>query len=891
MTFTAPTISQIKAQVAAIRRKVPDANAVGIHAAGRWAGQSEYQDGDETFLIEQCDSPLAIRIALRKRVAKDATTVVVTSLEDRDLDDDICLRLAKRRLHPIDNWQIVKSLFQAHAIDPRVSQNPWMAEELLRLMPSEGYAPAAGGFLDADRVWSILLRHHFNMTNGRPDLVSLLVWSLDNESSMRWQAASEHLRESAIRWLAQTAGPVAPFALHIVGTHNPGDAVACGLVLGVVYCDAASGKLERAIGKLEERFFGPDLPEPLLRNRWSDTATEVVRMHLADRRVRGSVVDRSDQILRDIGALDFAHLSDLSPNGFDQRLRMFASELTISMAARSGSSLDRLLQARSRVLDHDRAQMEPRRMASVDMALRLLKWRSDSKASSADWSSLSEAAQYHETTGSFLDWARLSLRAGDPVREFSEALSDLLASMTSVRDKHANTFAELLRDWTASGTPPTGVVPVEDIISKVVAPLASETSLLVIVLDGMSFAVWRELESDLLEHEWAPIVANDESSPTIGLAAVPSVTEASRTSLLCGTCRTGSSSDERSVFQSHPDLLRVCKAGKPPRLFHKAALTEADDVVLAGEVRDAIADSGNRIIGVVVNAIDDHLFKGEQMDVHWTRDQIRVLPALLYEARASDRRVVLLSDHGHVLDHGSVGTRVDEGGERWRPDDGAPKSGEVAIRGQRVLLSETGAIIGLATEQARFGSKRNGYHGGLTPQEMLVPIVVLCGDGDAPTGWTELPPVTPEWWDIEPRDAHEMPCAVSAETMIASELLFPEMEDRTEQGQIDAESPTWIIDLVTCSLFNEQKSLAGRTVPSNNEFVQLLAALDSRGGRMTAAALARILSRSVHRLNGLFAVCQRVLNVDGYPVLSRDDASDTVELDVSLAKRQFGLKE
>ena len=130
MTTAAPTISQIKAQVAAIRRKVPEAKAVGIHAVGRWAGQREYKDGGETLLIEQCDSPLAIRIALRKPAPDDATMVVVTSLDDRDLDDDIRLRFAKRRLHPIHNWPLVKSLFHAHAIHRRASRHHWIAEEL-----------------------------------------------------------------------------------------------------------------------------------------------------------------------------------------------------------------------------------------------------------------------------------------------------------------------------------------------------------------------------------------------------------------------------------------------------------------------------------------------------------------------------------------------------------------------------------------------------------------------------------------------------------------------------------------------------------------------------------------------------------------------------------------
>ena len=43
------------------------------------------------------------------------------------------------------------------------------------------------------------------------------------------------------------------------------------------------------------------------------------------------------------------------------------------------------------------------------------------------------------------------------------------------------------------------------------------------------------------------------------------------------------------------------------------------------------------------------------------------------------------------------------------------------------------------------------------------------------------------------------------------------------------------------------------------------------------------------RLRGLLAIAQRILNVDGFLVLTRDEASDTVELDRNLLCRQFDL--
>jgi len=68
-----------------------------------------------------------------------------------------------------------------------------------------------------------------------------------------------------------------------------------------------------------------------------------------------------------------------------------------------------------------------------------------------------------------------------------------------------------------------------------------------------------------------------------------------------------------------------------------------------------------------------------------------------------------------------------------------------------------------------------------------------------------------------------------------------------------------------------------------------LLAIEARGGKVTRPALARALGVPPLRLAGLLAALRRLLNVDGYPVLSMDEASDTIELNRHLAETQFGL--
>ena len=99
-----------------------------------------------------------------------------------------------------------------------------------------------------------------------------------------------------------------------------------------------------------------------------------------------------------------------------------------------------------------------------------------------------------------------------------------------------------------------------------------------------------------------------------------------------------------------------------------------------------------------------------------------------------------------------------------------------------------------------------------------------------------------------------------------------------------------VATLFRSPIFEQQKKLAGRSVPSDEILRCVLSALDQRGGRMTSAAIARTVNYPPMRLRGLLAVMQRVLNIDGFAVLTRDEISDTVDLNRELLKRQFGLR-
>ena len=563
---------------------------------------------------------------------------------------------------------------------------------------------------------------------------------------------------------------------------------------------------------------------------------------------------------------------------------------------------------------HDQSAHETRRLERVDMALRLVRWLGTKFQSSgsrfqeetdpepcnrAAHTSLPEtfpdAANAQLREGGFLDWARLSLRSGDPVRKLSEAYSQLFDQVRQIRQQQNRVFAKLLADWTSAGSQGDEIVPVERALEEIVAPLAAEGLVLVIVIDGMSVAVCRELLADMTRHEWIAISEPGRNFNRPGLATIPSVTEFSRTSLLCGRLRQGSQGDEEAGFAENAPLLERSRSGSPPVLFHKAVLQELDDSVLAAGVRKEIASTHRRVVGVVVNAVDDHLLKGEQIDTRWSRDEIKVLPALLHEARIARRLVVLISDHGHVLDCQAEGRPFQDdvaGGERWRSAEGIPGDDELLVEGSRVL-AKGHRLIAPWSERVRYGIKKNGYHGGLTPQEMIVPIAVLTSTDDFPTGWSEQPIDTPAWWD-EPSPGpapKERPVPKLKPIKPQPSVTLFDLDERETPVVAGAAVPKWVSSLLACPVFEDQKRLGGRGVPADEVITKLLIALDERGGKLTSVALARALEFPAVRMPGLLAKAERILNVDGYDVLRRDDTSDTIELNRDLLLKQFDLVE
>ena len=96
---------------------------------------------------------------------------------------------------------------------------------------------------------------------------------------------------------------------------------------------------------------------------------------------------------------------------------------------------------------------------------------------------------------------------------------------------------------------------------------------------------------------------------------------------------------------------------------------------------------------------------------------------------------------------------------------------------------------------------------------------------------------------------------------------------------------------VKSAVYENQKASAGRAVPDDKSMRRLLQSLTDQGGKLTSTALARAMGLSMMRLRGLVATACRILNVDGFAVIERDNAPDSISLNLQLLVNQFDLGE
>lgn len=899
MTLSLP---QITAQLDAVLAREPAALAIAIRSAGKQDWPAAVMQRGRRFSLRWCDSLLAMREALcdveqaDKSNSGDAGLVVLTPLGSHEIAEDIAARLARGRIFQPEGWEIVRQLFGAKEVDARLGRFSWMPQVLVDGAAQGAYAPVANGFLDLETAWRELLQRFLQLDVARPDAGTLLRWTMQPAADASLKLLPANARSDVLCWLSDSAGVAGRMVLACVAAGRTGDAVALGLVCGVLYAPAGEGQpaLGHAAIRLER--FVNDVHVGVSEGRtWAAAARQLVR----EGGVGGAdgyraALERADTLLNDLRVAEFAHLSDVLPQGFDQRLRAFAAHLTRHVQTPGDETLTAIEEAANQVMAHALAACEAQRAERVEMARRLARWllRPASNATT-----VADLTCWQADEGAFVDWARFRLLGGDELVEVSQAYGAIRSAVIARRNALGQKFALVLQQWNTQAPVVEGrVVPLEAVLERVVAPLAAHQPVLLLVVDGLSTSIFRELFARTERLGWAEMVPAALARPLVGVAAFPTITEVSRATLLCGKLTTGTSSLEKNGFSSHAALLAQSRADAPPRLFHKGDLSDSTN--LSNEVRTAIANPHQRVVGLVYNAVDDHLSGPDQLHQRWNLEDLRLFLPILREAREARRVLVITADHGHLLEDGS--TQV-TGGEcdRWRAGNEAANSNEVVLSGGRVrTASGATSVACLWSESVRYAGRKNGYHGGVSPQEVAVPLSVLVPFGMTLPEWQPALPAQPEWWDlpnlaavpaIPQTVAPQKPSARRAATPPPGQPQLFETPPVQMPAATSAPAEDWIDTLLRSPVYASQRSLAARVALPDEQMRKLLTAMAERGGKLSRAALAQRLSVPEIRLSGMLSAVRRVLNVDQATVLLVDESAGTIELNRSLLIQQFRI--
>lgn len=852
--------------VADARRRDPSAAAVAVHAPS-WSGRPTLAlEGGEQVPVHWCRSVLELRERLA--AAGDDPVVLVTDRDERELGEDVLARLARGRLLRVGLWEPVKAQLRVRDVAPRVRGMEWLPDALARLPPPEsGYPPAPSGILTEEHALGCLCLGLLGKE--APSASELLAAVAGGPRSATLADEPEPVVAAVAEYLAGRIGPVAPVVLACGRAGHGHHAVALGLVCGVVFAEPWDRERDSALAEAAvrlERYVGGERIGRDAGIAWTEASSRLLR-GAPELEARAWERD-AERLLEDLGVAARAELSDELAAGLAGRLEGAGEALRRWLEDGGAEAGTAALEAIERVRRHRTGHGE--RVERLEYAARLVEWIH--RPEDAEAASLEEAARLQVTEGGFADLAREALDQREAGERLPGALTAIARAADERRERRARRFAELLGVATAAGGD-GGLFGVERLLADVVVPIARSHHTLVLVLDGMSEAAFRALAPTLDAAGWRQVTPGGTPREPV-LTVLPSITRASRASLLCGRLETGAQAQEQR------GLAEALRPVGGARLFHKA------DVFSGAELREAFSDTRLRVVAVVVNAIDDRLERGEQIALPWTIDRIEPLRWLLDAAAAANRALVLASDHGHVLERGAEHRPHDGGGARWRPADAGspPGDGEVILRGRRVLEGG-GAVIAAATERLRYRARSAGYHGGATPQEVVAPLAVYLPAGIEADGFADVAPEVPAWWDLSlGEEAAPPPAAVRRRP--------PAAPGQQTLDVLRAEPPPerapWIDRLLASRTYRAQRELAHRP-PEDTRVAALLTELDRRGGVAPERTVASALGVAPMRVRPIVASTQSLLNVDGYRVLALDPASGDVRLDRPLLETQFEL--
>jgi hypothetical protein len=884
-------------------RRNPRNTVLLLRAAPQWRGDTEFSvevgGSPISVAVAACPTVLSVLDALSAGRDDGRYLVVLTPCGTREVGESVLARAVEPEIRPINRWDLVQDAFGTSRLDSMLTRSSrrWLAEALLDAQPAGGWRRLTGPVLTLDTAMNQLAAIRLGMDatafDGGADAAALLEWTTSAPAISSFFRLRDAERSGLTAWLTETVGPVADVIFGMSATGKIADAVPFGLAAAALY--SGDGAVTARV-RAEERYFAGNAPQDAALKTFGEASESLIIRWTDNGHAPQAAMmcERAELILADLGGRELAAASKVLDAGLDARLAAFAEALGTSLPA---AALPAVEDALSKVTDHGRKRVRENEIAAAQAAVRIARWLATPQDDVP--ATLADGATLMLRSWAWADRALVGLARADTSRvpRLGAVYARLWEAGKSRRAALDDLFARKLAAWTQSSSATDDLLLVENLMERIARPLAQQRPPVIVVLDGMSAAVGCELAEELTTRGlWLEAGRHDDGREPV-LATVPSVTSFSRTSLLTGTLRTGGQAEERAGFAAF-------WGRRKSRLFHKGDLGPDPGQALSAGVRDAILDQ-QTVVAVVLNTIDDTLDRGKPGGpAHWTTDSVTYLRPVLDEARRAGRPVILTADHGHVIDRGQPASAAQSDSARYRT--GTPGPGEIVVRGPRVAATG-GEVVAAVDEAIHYTPKKAGYHGGASPAEVVVPVIVLLpSSSQLPAGWSAYDAVghAPAWWDpqvsapqaqipaqslAQPRPARRK---VPTQAPDDGEALFgvsDVMGSAPASAAASAPSTTATslgAQVVASSRMASQRQFV-RRAPEDVSVAALIDGLVQAGGRLTLTETASSAGEASVRMSGYLAQVVRLLNVDSYPVLGTTDGGRTVELNVQLLRQQF----
>ncbi|MDC3959009.1 BREX-2 system phosphatase PglZ [Polyangium jinanense] len=879
---------------------------------------------------------------LRQKLAKEEEPTAYVVSFSRRLPRDIEASLAGGRLF----WPQIESLlprrFGAKSCTPR------MRGSKLRLVAQrEGtrtYAQGEAPSIDLDDAWLVLLRNRLGLEAVPTEAQAFAAVLLDRERRGKSLAAvlaevkgaREELGQvldrrlgASARWIV--AAWLDDAAVELAAMAVVGEAVRAALG------DRTSQSFALLMTVLEMRVRQvaghPLLPLQQAKEGAPGLAKALVDLGYlvplfwpklegqAHDPLRRAIVGEAETLLALEHLRPLALGSDRLPFVFAHRCKVFLEAIDAAVAASDKPGvMDVVDRTAADLLAHDGARGEPRLRDQVEMATRLAAFLGEPVAQSgpveAPHAEVVRLSTFQAEAGGWVDWARQVAR-DDGAGPLGKGLFGLIAAVDRVRDaldaRFAAAYARVLgprgdRGALSGMVRVEGrhqqVLPIEEVLARmglVVLARSEELKLLVLCMDGMSWANLAELWGSIARTSFVPVSRGPRAAV---LAHVPTITRLSRSALFAG----------RALLPGEP--LDTTRDGE--RLAKHATIRQMNEtpvVLLRGDVLGeggGLSDDANRrvrgderIVAVVVNAIDDQLKGSVQLRVTLSVEHILPLKELLKAAEDTGRLVLLVSDHGNVNWQRFVGAAVRTGGKDPEGMDRGARHrflrAEEAAAPDEIELP-VGALAGVkgvdrvavaVHEAIRYTPVLHaGEHGGASLGEVVAPAVLLAPRGLLPTleglDVDVSPLEPPAFWTREvsrverevkapapPPPPREVATPPPAPTKKTAQVSLPFEPPPPEAP------PELVVALFRSPLYKEQiKQIPEPDRPHCQKAIELLV---RRGGRMArdpfAVALGIDTAGKGVRVPGFLSKLERVLNVDQEPVVEMDSKGQIITLD------------